>query len=65
MPSLALDWLHVIILLSAIQGVFLTVALATKRRNRVVVLRQSRCRLALNERFKQPWPIEPLRSAFS
>ena len=34
MPSLTLDWLHVIILLGAIQGVFLTVALATKRRNR-------------------------------
>ena len=28
MPSLTLDWLHVIILLGAIQGVFLTVALA-------------------------------------
>jgi AraC-like DNA-binding protein len=34
MPSLTLDGLHVIILLGAVQGVFLTVALATKRRNR-------------------------------
>jgi hypothetical protein len=28
MPSLTLDWVHIIILLGAIQGVFLTVALA-------------------------------------
>ena len=34
MPSLTLDWLHVIILLGAIQGLFLAVALASKRRNR-------------------------------
>ena len=31
---MTLDWLHVIILLGAIQGVFLTVALAARRRNR-------------------------------
>ena len=34
MPRLTLDWLHLIILLGAIQGLFLTVALSTKRRNR-------------------------------
>lgn len=34
MASLTLDWLHVITLLGAVQGVFLTGALATKRRNR-------------------------------
>src|SRR5574337_423794 len=34
MTSLTLDWLHIIILLGAIQGVFLAVALATKQRNR-------------------------------
>ena len=34
MPRLTLDWLHLIILLGAIQGVFLTIALGTKRRNR-------------------------------
>ena len=34
MPRLTLDWLHIIILLGAIQGVFLTVALVSKRRNR-------------------------------
>ena len=34
MTPLTLDWLHVITLLGAIQGVFLAVALATKRRNR-------------------------------
>jgi AraC-like DNA-binding protein len=33
-PTLTLDWLHLVILLGAIQGVFLTIALATKRRNR-------------------------------
>jgi len=32
--SLTLDWLHVIVLLGAIQGVFLAGALASKRRNR-------------------------------
>jgi hypothetical protein len=32
MTPLTLDWLHVITLLGAIQGVFLAVALATKRR---------------------------------
>jgi AraC-like DNA-binding protein len=34
MPSLTLDWLHVIALLGAIQGVFLGGVLATKRTNR-------------------------------
>ena len=34
MASLTLDWLHIIALLGAIQGVFLAGALATKRRNR-------------------------------
>ena len=34
MSKLTLDWLHVIILLGAIQGVFLAGVLATKRRNR-------------------------------
>ena len=34
LPRLTLDWLHIIILLGAIQGVFLTVALLTRRRNR-------------------------------
>lgn len=34
MASLTLDWLHVVALLGAIQGVFLAVVLATKRRNR-------------------------------
>jgi hypothetical protein len=34
MASLTLDWLHVIVLLGAIQGVFLAGALASKRRNR-------------------------------
>lgn len=34
MPSLTLDWLHLIALLGAVQGVFLAGALATKRRNR-------------------------------
>ncbi len=34
MASLTLGWLHVIILLGAVQGLFLTVALAAKRRNR-------------------------------
>lgn len=34
MPTLTLDWLHVAILLGALQGVFLAGALATKRRNR-------------------------------
>lgn len=34
MGSLTLDWLHIVFLLGAVQGVFLTVALATKRRNR-------------------------------
>lgn len=34
MSTLTLDWLHVIILLGAIQGVFLAGVLATKRRNR-------------------------------
>jgi AraC-like DNA-binding protein len=34
MASLTLDWLHVIALLGALQGVFLVGALATKRRNR-------------------------------
>lgn len=31
---MTLDWLHLIILLGAVQGVFLTVALVTRRRNR-------------------------------
>jgi AraC-like DNA-binding protein len=34
MPRLTLDWLHLIALLGACQGVFLTAVLATKRRNR-------------------------------
>jgi AraC-like DNA-binding protein len=34
MASLTLDWLHVVVLLGALQGVFLAGALATKRRNR-------------------------------
>lgn len=34
MTSLTLDWLHVIVLLGAIQGVFLAGALATKKNNR-------------------------------
>ena len=34
MAKVTLDWLHVIALLGAIQGVFLTGVLATKRRNR-------------------------------
>jgi AraC-like DNA-binding protein len=34
MASLTLDWLHIVVLLGALQGVFLTAALATKRRNR-------------------------------
>ena len=34
MASLTLDWLHVIILLGALQGVFLAGALATKKNNR-------------------------------
>lgn len=34
MGSFTLDWLHVVALLGAIQGVFLAVVLATKRRNR-------------------------------
>lgn len=34
MANLTLDWLHVIALLGAIQGVFLAVVLATKRSNR-------------------------------
>jgi AraC-like DNA-binding protein len=34
MTSLTLDWLHVIVLLGAVQGLFLTAALFTKRRNR-------------------------------
>ena len=34
MASLTLDWLHIIVLLGAVQGVFLTVALASKRSNR-------------------------------
>ncbi|HEX7121501.1 MAG TPA: hypothetical protein VF178_03955, partial [Gemmatimonadaceae bacterium] len=34
MASLTLDWLHVVVLLGAIQGVFLAAVLATKRRNR-------------------------------
>jgi len=34
MASLTLDWLHVIVLLGAIQGVFLAGVLATKRSNR-------------------------------
>jgi AraC-like DNA-binding protein len=34
MASLTLDWLHVVALLGAIQGVFLALVLATKRRNR-------------------------------
>lgn len=34
MASLTLDWLHVIVLLGAAQGMFLTAALATRRRNR-------------------------------
>ena len=34
MASLTLDWLHVIVLLGAIQGVFLAGVLATKRNNR-------------------------------
>jgi AraC-like DNA-binding protein len=34
MASLTLDWLHVIVLLGALQGLFLTAALATRRRNR-------------------------------
>jgi hypothetical protein len=34
MASLTLDWLHIIVLLGAVQGVFLAGALATKRRNR-------------------------------
>lgn len=34
MASLTLDWLHVVTLLGAIQGVFLTGVLATKRSNR-------------------------------
>jgi AraC-like DNA-binding protein len=32
--SLTLDWLHLVILLGAVQGVFLAVALASKKRNR-------------------------------
>lgn len=35
MTTLTLDWLHVVCLLGALQGVFLTGVLATKRRNRV------------------------------
>jgi len=34
MANLALDWLHIVVLLGAVQGLFLTGALATKRRNR-------------------------------
>src|SRR5512143_866738 len=34
MPSLTLDWLHVIALLGAIQGVFLAGVLVTRRSNR-------------------------------
>ncbi|HEX7122304.1 MAG TPA: helix-turn-helix domain-containing protein [Gemmatimonadaceae bacterium] len=34
MASLTLDWLHLIALLGAVQGLFLTGALATRRRNR-------------------------------
>jgi AraC-like DNA-binding protein len=34
MASLTLDWLHIVVLLGAVQGVFLAGALATKRRNR-------------------------------
>ena len=34
MSDLTLNWLHVIILLGAVQGIVLTVALATKRRSR-------------------------------
>ena len=34
MGSLTLDWLHVIVLFGAIQGVFLAGALVAKRRNR-------------------------------
>jgi len=34
MASLTLDWLHVIVLLGAVQGLFLTGALAAKRSNR-------------------------------
>jgi len=34
LASLTLDWLHIIVLLGAIQGVFLAGALASKRRNR-------------------------------
>ena len=34
MPRLSLDWVHFVILLGAIQGVFLAGALFTKRRNR-------------------------------
>ena len=34
MPSLTLDWLHVIVLLGAVQGVFLAGVLATKQSNR-------------------------------
>jgi len=34
MPSLTLDWLHLIALLGAIQGVFLTAVLAARRSNR-------------------------------
>jgi AraC-like DNA-binding protein len=35
MATLTLDWLHVAILLGALQGVFLAGVLATKRRNRI------------------------------
>ena len=34
MASFTLDWLHIVVLLGAVQGVFLAGALATKRRNR-------------------------------
>ena len=34
MPPLTLDWLHLVVLLGAVQGVFLAASLATKRRNR-------------------------------
>ncbi len=34
MASLTLDWLHIVVLLGAIQGVFLTAVLAAKRSNR-------------------------------
>lgn len=35
MASLTLSWLHIVILLGALQGLFRTGALVTKRRNRM------------------------------